>query len=222
MGSRHHAQRSEERADRFRRHFAANLWVFHSNKNRRYLYIEGDVAFMHCVLLEGMPEFVSYRPPLNRGLDAEHSALELLPHSVARDERGHETWFGYLRTGARREDEVKARSEALIAKAAEQQARCEFVSERYLERHRYLFDNWLVLSRAMTAAASYPREAEANALVAILASEGIFQLGQALRWPQCDPAMMLAVIARELQLGRLGADLTSALIGPETMIRRVP
>ncbi len=37
-------------------------------------------------------------------------------------------------------------------------------------RHRYLFDNWLVLSRAMTAAASYPREAEANALVAIHAS----------------------------------------------------
>ncbi|WP_422649987.1 hypothetical protein OJJOAM_004587 [Cupriavidus sp. H18C1] len=151
-----------------------------------------------------MPEFVSYRPPLNPGLDADHSALELLPHSVARDQRGHQTWFGYLRTGSRREDEVKARSEALVATAAKQQARCEFVSERYLERHRYLFDNWLVLSRAMTAAASYPREAEADALVAILASEGIFQLGEALRWPQCDPAMMLAVIARELQLGRLG------------------
>lgn len=220
MRSRHHAQRSDEKPNRFRRHFSANLWVFHSNKNRRYLYIEGDVAFMHCVLMEGMPEFASYRPPLNPALDAGHSALALLPHSVARDQAGHQTWFGYLRRGPRGGPELKARREALISRAAAEHAQCQFVSEQLLEQHRFLFDNWLVLSRAMTAAANYPREAEAKALTAMLTSEAWFELGKALRLPHCDPAMMLALIARELQLGQLQANLTSELIGPTTVIHR--
>lgn len=55
--------------------------------------------FMHCVLLEGMPEFVSDRPPLNPGLDADHSALEVLPHSVARDQRGHQHGWATLERG---------------------------------------------------------------------------------------------------------------------------
>ncbi|CAG9166112.1 hypothetical protein [Cupriavidus pampae] len=199
-----------------RRNFAANLWIFHSNKNRRYLHIEGDLPFMHCVLLEGRADIASYQPP-RAGVSFE-SAPRLRSYTVARDFAGNQTWFGYYHGASLGTEPLRARREALCTDAAMNGARGEMMTERQLEGHRILFDNWLVLSRAMTAAGSCPRDAEAEALTALLNARTAFELGRALQWRQCDPAIMLAVVARQLQLGNAKADLTTALLAPTTLI----
>jgi len=201
---------------RSRRNFAANLWIFHSNKNRRYLHIEGDLPFMHCVLLEGRADIASYQPP-RAGVPSE-SAPRPRSYTVASDYTGNQTWFGYYHGASVGTEPLKARVETLCADAAMNGARGEMLTERQLEGHRILFDNWLVLSRAMTAAGSYVRDAEAEALTTLLNTGAPFELDQALRLPQCDPAIMLAVVARQLQLGNAQADLTTALLAPITLI----
>jgi hypothetical protein len=203
-------------AVRSRRNFAANLWIFYSNKNRRCLHIEGDLPFMHCVLLEGRVDIASYEPP--RAGAPPDSSPRPGSYSIASDFAGNQTWFAYCRTTSLSTEPLKARKETLCAAAAINGAHGEMMTDRQLEGHRILFDNWLVLSRAMTAAGSIARDAEAEALATLLNTGTAFELGRALQLPECDPAIMLAVVARQLQLGTAKADLTTALLAPITLI----
>lgn len=204
-----------------RRNFAANLWIFYSNKNRRILHIEGDLPFMHCVLMEGQLDIASYQPRRSGGWrGAEPPSGKGLPWAIAWDHAGTQTWFDYHRSALRHNDSVQVRTQALREAACREGARSEMVIDRQLERSRVLFDNWLLLSRAMTAAGSMARETEAAVLARLLNEGKSFELGYALQVPDCDPAMMLALIARQLQVGTATADLKTALLCPGTLIAK--
>lgn len=203
-----------------RRNFAANLWIYYSNKNRQLLRIEGDVPFMHCVLMEGDPDIVRYtQPALQEPRERSTPNRTRIPFSIAQDKTGTQVWFGYRRG---RPADLQGWHDALkdlSKQASDSGTVCHLVSDSQLERQRCLFDNWLVLSRAMTAARSYPRQREAEALAGLLARGSSFELAIALHQPQCDPAIMLAIIARQLQVGKLTADLTTQLLSASTIVR---
>lgn len=213
--------RSDRKTMSVRRNFAANLWIFHSNKNRRILHIEGDLPFMHCVLMEGELDVASYQPRRLGGWkgDAPPSG-EGLPWAIAWDHAGTQTWFDYHRSALRHNDAVRVRTKALREAACREGARSEMVIDRQLERSRVLFDNWLLLSRAMTAAGSMARETEAAVLARLLSEGKPFELGYALQVPDCDPAMMLALVARQLQAGTATANLETELLCPGTLIAK--
>jgi hypothetical protein len=206
-------------SSKLRRHnYAANLWIFFSNKNQALYRIEGDVPFMHCVLLEGNPNFVRYRPPALPNPGEAPGNVSGISFSIAEDVEARQTWFCYRRNEPPWGEQWSAAFSELNQRASERQAACCIVTVRELEQQRYLFDNWLVLSRAMTAARSLSRETEAESLAALLSRTRSFELTIALHQPGCDPAIMLAVIARELQLGRLTADLTTTLLSDASIL----
>ncbi|WP_458765957.1 hypothetical protein [Cupriavidus basilensis] len=205
-----------------RRNFAANLWIYYSNKNRQLLRIEGDVPFMHCVLMEGDPDIVRYTQPAFHEPGGDSSKKVCVTFSIAQDRAGAQIWFGYSRGKAADPDRRHAAFQDLCRLAGDSGAACRLMTDSELERQRCLFDNWLVLSRAMTAARSYPRQREAEALAVLLARAPSFELTVALHQPECDPAIMLAIIARQLQVGRLTADLKVHLLSASTIVRGSP
>lgn len=200
-----------------RNNAAANLWIFFSNKNQALYRIEGDVPFMHAVLLEGNCRFVRYTPPRFRepGWMDDHSPIKF---SIAEDVAGTQTWFCYRRDAPPGSEAWSGAFQDLNERASERGATCTVVKISELEQQRYLFDNWLELSRAMTVARSFPHETEAESLAELISRARSFELTVALHQPNCDPAIMLAVIARQLQLGRLTTELTTKLLSAASVL----
>lgn len=196
----------------------ANLWIFYSNKNQRLLHVEGDVPFMHMILMEGDSRIASYSPLSEPAPEGATVANPQVAACTVQYANGSQEWVCYRRTTRpnARHDEVCASVRQL---AAEKGVHCCIVSDKDLERQRCLFDNWLVLSRAMTAGRDYPKQREALILSNALRDGQSIPLGTLLSHGDCDPALMLALIARQLQLGSLTADLESCLLGLGTSLR---
>ncbi|SPD46665.1 hypothetical protein [Cupriavidus neocaledonicus] len=201
-----------------RRNYAANLWIFFSNKNQQLHRIEGDLPFMHCVLMEGDPNIVRYAPPIVREPGESASTVPPIAFSSAQSSHGPQTWFCYRWEEAASSEAWNAALQELHKQAEDRGAVCHIVLGRDLERQKVLFDNWLVLSRAMTAARSFPRQREALALAELLSRTSSFELTVGMHQPECDPAIMLALIARQLQLGKLTADLGTQLLSAATIV----
>lgn len=115
-------------------------------------------------------------------------------------------------------DKLRERfSKKKIAAAA---AGASFVikTERDFADRMIEFGNWLTLCGAMTRGRDFSCHIEASALVQLLAERDVIAIKYALESQSCDPALMIATIARGLANGTISADLATNFLSTETII----
>lgn len=198
----------------------SNLWIFDSPKNSKRLTVSGDVPFMHLVLLEGDSSIVGYDlvdDPFNVSSDSQTGYVRV------RNRDGSEHWLVIRRNGRKR---VSASAYACVPEALSEKAQAAGVevhrrSELELVGKDILLDNWLTLCAIMTRARSYPFYLETERFLAALARHGSLQVSDVLAIPGVDPAIMLAVVAKALQDGRVQTDLARTLFGMHSQLVRV-
>lgn len=184
---------------------SANYWYFHSNKLNSLLLIESDVLFASVVMLELRPDVVSYD-----GLAATASSDD--PESAAdvavRFADGHrELW--YCRRNVPPADWCAPIPEG---------TRGRLITGEDIGKSRYLFDNALMLSGAITAARDYDHSATCHALLKKFAVQATTTVEEIESIPDHDPALLRAALALLLADGTLSADLETQLLSPQSVI----
>lgn len=211
-------------AIRNRKSHLSNIWLFDSPKNNRRFVIEGDVAFMHFVLMEGNQEIARYDPdpaPVNTVIDGEARQTKL--DAVVYFSGGETEWWEFKRSN----DEGPNRSGRARAQLSAQAQCASFAGVKYrvltdgdLRDKQILFDNWLLLCAAITRAKRQPVFREARLLEGRLDTHRAVTLGALLEDPQADAGLMLAVVGTALQQGRIRTNLDQALIGKNSVLER--
>lgn len=198
----------------------SNLWIFDSPKNNRRLTVSGDVPFMHLVLLEGDVGVAHYDlvdDPFNITSDSQTGYVRV------RGRNGGEHWLIIGRSAQKRAREggYAAVPEPLREKAKAAGVEVHRHSELELVGKDILLDNWLTLCAIMTRARSYPSYLETERLLAALGRHGSLRVSDVLATPGVDPAIMLAVVAKALQDGRVRTDLSRHFFGMHSELVRV-
>lgn len=198
----------------------SNLWIFDSPKNSVRLTVSGDVPFMHLVLLEGDTDVAGYDlidDPFNVTSDSQAGYVRV------RNRDGSEHWLVITRYGRKRAAGSGYASvpEALSEKAQAAGVEVHRRSELELVGKDILLDNWLTLCAIMTRARSYPSYLETERFLAALSRHASLRVSDALAMPGVDPAIMLAVVAKALQAGRVHTDLARTLFGMHSQLVRV-
>ena len=198
----------------------SNLWIFDSPKNSKRLTVSGDVPFMHLVLLEGDSSVVGYDlvdDPFNVNSDSQTGYVRV------RNRDGSEHWLVIRRNGRKRvsSSDYACVPEELRANAQAAGVEVHRRSELELVGKDILLDNWLTLCAIMTRARSYPSYIETERFLAVLARHDSLRVIDVLSTPGVDPAIMLAVVAKALQNGRVQTDLARTLFGMNSQLVRV-
>lgn len=198
----------------------SNLWIFDSPKNNRRLTISGDVPFMHLVLLEGDTSVAGYDlvdDPFNITSNSQTGYVRV------RGRDGGEHWLVIGRSGSKRaaEADYAAVPELLREKAEAAGVKVHRRSELELAGKDILLDNWLTLCAIMTRARSYPSYLETERFLAMLARHVSLRVSDVLAMPGVDPAIMLAVVAKALQKGKVQTDLSRHLFGMHSQLVQV-
>lgn len=187
------------------RHSRANYWYFHSNKLDRLLLIESDVLFAVVVTLEFRPDVLSYdcaeAPSCG---DESDSPADLVVRFV--DGRV-ELWC--CRRNVPRSDWRPSIPDGAIGRV---------ITGQDIDNIRYLFDNSLTLSGAITAARSYDCSSACHALLKLFAMRPSATVAEILAIPGHDPAILRAAMGQLLADGTVVADLTNQLLSPESVI----
>lgn len=79
-----------------------------------------------------------------------------------------------------------------------------------------LFDNWITLCSLMTRARWFPTFKETEVFCSYLECHPHVRAGTLLKLPGVDPALMLAVIAKALQQGRIQTELSKRLFSMDS------
>jgi len=201
----------------------ANLWIYESPKNRKRLTVAGDVVFMHMILLEGDPDVQNYafvgdpfclQGPAPREelpgyvdvtyVNGEHTWIRVKRSSIAGTDRGKESVV---------RNRIKER--ALEARAAYAE-----YSELELRGRELEFENWLILCGCINRAKDLPDYVELSRYTRLVRANSGISVRTLLEEEDCDPAVMLAVIAKSLQCGTAVTELRKASFCPETVIQR--
>jgi len=111
--------------------------------------------------------------------------------------------------------------EEIHQKAASAGVQVHRRSELDLSGKEVLFDNWLTLCAIMTRARSYPAYRETEQLLAVLDRHDELRVSDVLALPEVDPAIMLAVVAKALQIGSVQTELTRHRFGVHSQLKRV-
>lgn len=199
----------------------SNLWIFDSPKNDRRLTIAGDVPFMHLILLEGDTTVSGYDlvdDPFNVSPSTTHGG-----YVRVRCLDGTQYWLHIGRRGRQRgkETDDEAIPEYLREKAAAAGVKVHRRTELDLEGQEILVDNWLMLCAIMTRARSYPSYLETEQLHAALRRHDTLRVGDLLAIREVDPAIMLAVVAKAIQTGRVQTELKRRPFGMHSQLKRV-
>lgn len=209
-------------AIRTRAQKVSNLWIFDSPKNDRRLTVAGDVPFMHLVLLEGDTTVAGY--------DLVDDPFRISPgvttnsgYVRVRCRDGTQYWLLVGRRGREAAGKTNAPTmpEDLHERAAEAGVQVHRRSEVELIGKEVLVDNWLILCAIMTRSRAYPSYREMECLLAALARHDTLRVSEVLAIAGIDPAIMLAVIAKALQMGSIETELGRRLFGMHSQLKRV-
>jgi hypothetical protein len=213
-------------AIRNRKSHLSNIWLFDSPKNDRRFVIEGDVAFMHFVLMEGNREIARYDPdpaPVNTVIDGEPRQTKL--DAIVYFSEGDTEWWEFKRAndaGPNRSGRARAQLSAQAQCASLAGVKYRVLTDIDLRDKQILFDNWLLLCAAMTRAKRQPVFREARLLEQRLDTHRAVTVGALLEDPAADAGLMLAVIAKALQQGRIRTDLDQTLIAKNSVLEWGP
>jgi hypothetical protein len=201
------------------RQSATNIWFFDSPKNGQRHTIHGDMAFMHCVLLEGTLSVQRYEPHPSPVTVLDGTVeVEVTAATYAHCVDGHSDWWDLAhvsrRTGA---GDASTRLGALAAAQRGMPYRCRTAPE--LRKQAVLFDNWLNLCAAISRCRTMLLHREMEKVLAATAQEPTTTVG-ALLADADDPACMLAAIALSLQRGLAMTDLERRLFGSASILSR--
>lgn len=191
------------------RHPGANYWYFHSNKLNSLLLIESDVLFATVVMLEMVPEVLSYdivEAADDDGEDEPDAAVDL---KVRFDDGHTELWCCW-----------RNRPHANWNPSLPVGAIGRVVTGEDIENARYLFDNALMLSGAITAARSYDCTRAVHALLNKFAVQATVTVADALSIPAHDPGILRAALGQLIADGTLSTDLESQLLSPDSVIKK--
>lgn len=212
-------------AIRKRGQHASNIWIFDSPKNNQRFIIVGDMAFIGVVCFEGDPDVDHYTlepEPVHAVIDGETYQTQLDAHVTHVD--GHVEWVEFKRepdTGPQRSGRAKPQLSAQAQAAATAGVKYRVVSERDFRDRLVFFDNWCVLCAAITRARGQPSFVEAKRLQERMAgATSEARVGDLVSEPDCDPAVMLAVIATCLQKGVFETDLHTRFFTHDSILRR--
>lgn len=207
-----------------RKNFVSNIWVMDSPKNNKRFIVEGDVAFMHLILLEGDTSVLRYDAdplPVTAVVDGESRRTKL--DAIVYFEEGRMEWWEFKRSpdaGPGRRGRARPQLSAQAQAAAAAGVPYRVLTEHELQNKQVLFENWLLLCAAITRARHHSTFREAKILDVRLATHGALTLAALLQDGECDPALMLALIAKLLQQGLLQTDLETRLFGMDSMLKR--
>lgn len=205
--------------------FMANIWIFCSPKNDKVFHIKGDVAFMHCVLLEGNLEIASYRAepenPVFFELNGE--THKTLLDAIATTTAGEEIWMEFKRekdVGPKREGRsvVQLAGQASAALAADK--RYQIKTERDLKGKEIRFDNLLMLCAWVNRCRLFAQYHEATILERLFSTQRQATLKNVLDQPGADVARMQAVVAKAILNGVLTTNLDHTLFGATSFLKR--
>lgn len=201
----------------------SNIWIFHSPKNERRLTVRGDVPFMHLILLEGDSAIAGY--------DIVGDPFHLEPPNLTNASEGFirlhyrsgaQEWLKLGRNKDRSErTESDNRVDELLIKAHTAGVAVQTRTEAELLGKEVLFDNWMTLCSLMTRARWFPAYTETELFCSYLDCHTHVRAGTLLKLPGVDPAIMLAVIAKALQQGRVQAELSRSLFGMDSDLKWV-
>lgn len=200
----------------------SNIWIFDSPKNNRRFAIDGDIAFMHAVLLEGDKNILAYDyspRPVTAIVDNECYSTTL--DAVVTLADGRDEWWEFkwsIDTGSDREGRSKKQLKAQAQAAQEKGVTYRIKTENDLRNKELLFDNWLLLCAAITRANYQSLIHEMAVAHRMFQLHRQLNLSNLLNVPETDPALMLAVIGKELQTGRLEANLETEILGLNSIL----
>lgn len=191
----------------------ANLWIFDSPKTGVRLKIAGDVPFMHVVLLEGDIDVATYRfvgDPFN--LEGTTTDAALPGHVLIKYGDGRSEWGLFARSsGTRKATTVAPKADVLVKAAAAAGATFRVRTELGLRGQEVRFDNWLTLCAIINRARGHSCHREASILSQYLRGGATCNVGELISVAGVDPALMLAVVAKALQNGRISTNLSNRL-----------
>lgn len=221
MAPRHHVPVMP--ALKSRKSTQSNIWIFESPKNDQRFIVEGDVAFMHLILLEGDLSVVSYDPTAVLACASNHAAQpRTSSHAVVYFTDEHREWWEFKRSNQKNPHKGSraARQAEAMAYAAAAGIPYRVLTELDLRNKEVLFDNWLLLCAVMNRARHRPMFSEADILHHRLAAHSSITISSLLQEAGIDPALMLAVVAKSLQQGIVQTELDREFFGPNSMISR--
>ena len=196
-----------------------NIWGFFSPKNEQLFTLLGDVTFMQAVLLEGDPEVSSYSVQVESDADENQAYGRIL---VVQKLDGTVEWLFCCRNAS----VAKQGKSKFLPQLEKERARaatvgaCFVVStERDLASRMTEFWNWLALSTAMTRARDFSQENEFQILSSYMKKQKSCSFHRAIGMSGVDPALMIAVIAKQLAFGQLKCDLKNQPLNISTEFR---
>jgi len=155
-------------AIRNRKSHLSNIWVFDSPKNNCRFIVEGDVAFMHFVLMEGDLSISRYDPdpvPVTATIDGETRQTKLDATVYFVD--GHQEWWEFKRSvdsGSDRTGRARQQLNAQAQAASHAGIIYKIKTGLDLQGNEIYFDNWLMLCAAITRARNQSMYFEARTL----------------------------------------------------------
>lgn len=198
-----------------------NTWGFFSNKNRQLLTLLGDVTFIQAVLLEGDPQVRDYviAQPLGAEVKGYHFGRDL----VIKFRDGSMRWYfcgRYENLVSAPSEDIKNRIQHTRQLAAEMGAEFYTRTERDFANRMTEFRNWLKLCSAMTRSRDFSVEHETAQIFLTLDTRDSVAVRTLMDMPDCDPALMLAAIARLIANGYAESDLAERTLHFEGKSRR--
>lgn len=198
----------------------ANLWIFDSPKTGVRLKIAGDVPFMHVVLLEGDVDVAAYRfvgDPFN--LEGQKTDPAFPGHVLLTHRDGACEWGLFARSqGTNKSSPVPPKADALAKAAAAAGATFRVRTELDLRGQAVRFDNWLTLCAIINRARGHSCHREASILSQYLRGGATCNVGELISVAGVDPALMLAVVAKALQSGRISTNLSNRLFDCKSVL----
>lgn len=208
-------------AVRFRKKQTANVWIFQSPKNGKRFAIEGDSVFFACILYEADTAVSWYLPePVKTTVLHDHKSVVLQYDIEVHYVDGHTEWVKLsTRSTNSKKTNYKVPSNAHCLSAQNQkEGTFRVIEKEDLSKNWITFQNWLVLCAAMTRIRYYPQHKEAALQSKELSKKAGISLKELLQLDDCDPGIMLGVIATGLKIGELSCDLTKRLLSRDAII----
>lgn len=193
-----------------------NIWGFYSPKNEKLFTLLGDVTFIQAVLLEGDPEVISYSVQNEIESEDDRGFGRIL---VSQKHDGTMDWLFCCRykstekSGSTKFHAILERERVRAEKAG---GRFSVQTERNFASGMPEFWNWLTLCGAMTRARDFNQELEYATLSSHLKKHNSCSFHGAMGMPGVDPALMVAVIAKQLALGLIKCDLRNQPLNVST------
>ena len=202
----------------------SGLWIFQSPKNGRRFTLQGDLAYAFAVLAEGDLDIIRYEaepPSVYASIDGEVRQTKL-DAFVTRRNNAIE-WREYkwssdatpARTG-RSGPQLSAQAQAAQAAGVAYRV----ITEKDFRQKEILFDNWQFLCAAINRVAGFTASKEIEIFERKFQTHGKLSLGDLLKIDNTDPALILALVAKSLQIGQLRCDLERALLTRSTVLER--